>query len=424
VTKINTYLGLDFGTTNTVVSLIDSEGSRHRKSFQSSLGETRNFRSIICYWREYQRGASSLHHNSGPFGILDYLKWGSDQRLIMSMKSYLGDQTFSGTVIHGKRASIEDIIADFLDDLLTKHCPDLDPETTSVTVGRPVVFVGVTANESLALKRLKAALTTVGFANLEFELEPAAAGYQFAKNSQAKGVILVADSGGGTADFSVLRFDGSQTRRFQPIAHTGIGIAGDQFDNRIVNQAVAPMLGKGGTYDSLGKTLPIPWSASDLMWHRLALLNTHENLRHWDTIRKHSHAPETIERLIHLIENNLGFQLARAVATARENLSNDAKTMIDLTAIGFDTNIEITRAAFETWIAEDIAKMRTRVETVLVDAGVTARQIDHVFMTGGTSQTPAVRDMFVGIFGEERITGEGVFNSVADGLAELAFDRT
>ena len=275
---------------------------------------------------------------------------------------------------------------------------------------------------------MRTALKTLGFAGLDFALEPAAAGYRFAKSlraksHRAKGAILVADFGGGTADFSVLEFDGADASAFRPIAHRGIGIAGDQFDNRIVNRAVAPVLGKGGTYDSLGKTLPVPWSSSDLMWHRLAMLNTRENLRHWGAIRRHAHAPETIERLIHLIENNLGFQLARAVAAAREALSTDAETTIDLTEIGLDVRIPLSRADFEAWIAEDLGALRGRVEVVLAEAGITPDRIDHVFLTGGTSQTPAVNDIFINLFGAEKISGDGVFSSVADGLAELAFDR-
>jgi hypothetical chaperone protein len=419
-----TYLGLDFGTTNTVASIILPSGERRRQSFTSDLGETANFRSIICYWQEFARGVGVLHHSSGPFGILDYLKWGADQRLIMSMKSYLGDRNFSGTTIHGSRFAIEHIITDFLDDLFSKHCPDINPEQTRVVVGRPVVFVGVKADDALAIRRMRSALSPFGFASLDFALEPAAAGYRHAKSSLATGTFLVADFGGGTADFSVLEFDGNDADPFRPIAHTGIGIAGDQFDNRIVNHAIAPILGKGGTYDSFGKTLPIPWASSDLMWHRLALLNTHENLRYWDGVRRQAHAPEPIERLINLIENNLGFQMAQAVASAREALSRDTDTVLDLTKIGLSARIPLAREDFETWISEDLESLRGKVSAVLDEAAITPDEVDHVFMTGGTSQTPAIGRIFTNLFGERKISGGGVFSSVADGLAELALDQS
>jgi hypothetical chaperone protein len=387
-----THIGLDFGTTNTVVSMIPPDGARRRWRCSTDLGETSNFRSVICYWHETRRGVGSLHHSSSPQGILDYLKWGADQRLIMSMKSYLGDRSFAGTTIHGSRFAIEHIVEDFLDDLFTTHQPDLDPSQTRVMVGRPVVYVGANADDGLAIRRMRAAL----------------------------GTILVADFGGGTSDFSVLRFDANKSEGFRPVAHSGISIAGDQFDNRIVNHAVAPILGKGGRYNSQGKALPVPWSSSDLTWHRLGLLNTRENLRDWREIQRAADDPTAIGRLIHLIENNLGFQLARAVATARESLSRHDDRVIDLAAIGLDARAPVSRDDFEIWIADDLRRIRGCVEAVLQDAGTGPEGIDHVFLTGGSSQTPAARRIFTDLFGAETINADGVFSSVADGLAELA----
>ncbi len=415
-----THIGLDFGTTNTVVSMIPPDGARRRWRCSTDLGETSNFRSVICYWHETWRGVGSLHHSSGPQGILDYLKWGADQRLIMSMKSYLGDRSFAGTTIHGSRFAIEHIVEDFLDDLFTTHQPDLDPSQTRVMVGRPVVYVGANADDGLAIRRMRAALGSFGFASLDFALEPAAAGFGYVRDKAALGTILVADFGGGTSDFSVLRFDANKSEGFRPVAHSGIGIAGDQFDNRIVNHAVAPILGKGGRYNSQGKALPVPWSSSDLTWHRLGLLNTRENLRDWREIQRAADDPTAIGRLIHLIENNLGFQLARAVATARESLSRHDDTVIDLAAIGLDARVPVSRDDFEIWIADDLRRIRGCVEAVLQDAGTGPEGIDHVFLTGGSSQTPAARRIFTDLFGAETINADGVFSSVADGLAELA----
>ena len=115
------------------------------------------------------------------------------------MKSYLADQAFGGTSIQDARFTNEEIITDFLDALLTWHCPDIYPDRTSVVVGRPVVFVGAKANEALALRRLRAALEPYSFANLDFALEPAAAGYQYAKSSKANGAVLVANFGSRAA---------------------------------------------------------------------------------------------------------------------------------------------------------------------------------------------------------------------------------
>jgi hypothetical chaperone protein len=54
------------------------------------------------------------------------------------------------------------------------------------------------------------------------------------------------------------------------------------------------------------------------------------------------------------------------------------------------------------------------------DADLAPEAIDHVFLTGGSSQTPAVVKIFADLFGSQKINADGVFSSVADGLAELA----
>ena len=67
--------------------------------------------------------------------------------------------------------------------------------------------------------------------------------------------MLVADFGGGTSDFSVLRFEPGRPAAsgWTPLGHAGIGIAGDAFDYRIIDKVVSPLLGKGDQYTLLGK---------------------------------------------------------------------------------------------------------------------------------------------------------------------------
>ena len=216
-------IGLDFGTTNTVVSTITAEGVRQHDVFESPLGAGRSFLSLICYWQEVERARPEIHHSSGPYGISDYIEWGPDQRLIMSMKSYLGDASFTGTQIFGRRVGIEDIIVDFLTDLLGRLYIPLTGAGHRILVGRPVVFAGARPDEALALNRLRRALEGAGLSGIEFALEPAAAGAQYARTNTRKDLVLVADFGGGTSDFSVLK-DGPDG--LQPIAHAGLGLAG------------------------------------------------------------------------------------------------------------------------------------------------------------------------------------------------------
>ena len=416
-------IGLDFGTTNTVITTILPSGERIHHSFKSDLGDSRNFRSLICYWDDEEFGKPVLKHSSGPYGISDYLKWGSDQRLIMSMKSYLGDKSFSRTQILSRQLGLEEMIADILLDLFDNTEISLTTQPVKVVAGRPVVFAGTRPDEDLAVSRLGVAFERAGLSNVEFAFEPAAAGYQFGKSSEAKGLILVADFGGGTSDFSILKLGDGEDRRYEPIAHSGVGIAGDQFDAKIFDFAIAPLLGKGSSYSSFGKSVPVPWQPSKFMLHRMAFMGNKKELQYWKNLCRYSYEPEKIERLVHIIEKGFFFQINRFVLKAKEALSRHPSTIIDLKEIGIDAEITITRQDFEACIADDLKKLKESVEAVLSDADVSSDQIEQVFMTGGTSYTPAVRQIFIDMFGNNKISGGREFSSVADGLAEMAFDQ-
>lgn len=416
-------IGLDFGTTNTVITTILPTGERVHHSFKSELGESRNFRSLICYWDDDEDGREFLNHSSGPYGISDYLKWGSDQRLIMSMKSYLGDKSFSRTQILSRQLGLEDMIAHIVHDLLKNTEISLTDHPIRVVAGRPVVFAGTRPDGELALSRLGKAFEHAGLSDVEFAYEPAAAGYRFGKSSAAKGLVLVADFGGGTSDFSVLKLEEGSDGGYQPIAHSGVGIAGDRFDAKIFDFAIAPMLGKGSSYKSFGKSVPIPWQTGNFMWHRMALMQNKKNLQYWKSMCRHSEEPEKIKRLVHIIEKGLLFQINRLVLKAKEDLSVEQATTIDLQEIDLDIEIPITRQDFERCIKDELTKIKASVDAVLSDANVASDQIDQVFMTGGTSHTPAVRQIFIDMFGEDKMSGGNEFSSVADGLAEMAFDQ-
>lgn len=416
-------IGLDFGTTNTVITTILPSGERIHHSFKSDLGESRNFRSLICYWDDEELGKPVLKHSSGPYGISDYLKWGADQRLIMSMKSYLGDKSFSRTQILSRQLGLEEMIADILLDLLEKTEISLTAQPLKVVAGRPVIFAGTRPDEELAVLRLGTAFERAGLSNVEFAFEPAAAGYRFGKSSEAKGLILVADFGGGTSDFSILKLEEGEERRYQPIAHSGVGIAGDRFDAKIFDFAIAPLLGKGSSYRSFGKSVPVPWQPSKFMLHRMAFMGNKKELQYWKSMCRYSDEPEKIERLVHIIENGLFFQINRVVLKAKEELSRHQSTVIDLKEIGIDAEIPIARQDFEACIGDELKKIKESVEDVLNGAGVLSTQIDQIFLTGGTSYTPAVRQIFIDMFGDDKISGGSEFSSVADGLAEMAFDQ-
>ena len=403
-------IGVDFGTTKSVVALLHDDG-RVATQRHAALDV---FRSVLCFWTEETAARRVLRQEAGPEAIAAYLEDPLDSRLIMSMKTYLAQRSFSETRIFGHPFTLERLIGRFLAALLA--------DTTSasrVIVGRPVRFAGELVDDALGADRLRGAYAEAGLRDISLALEPEAAGTRFASTLTEPATVLIGDFGGGTSDFSVMRFD--PRRGCTPLGHAGIGIAGDVFDYRIIDRAIAPLLGKGDTYRVMGKPLPVPpeYYSGFARWHLLSLMRTPRTLRSIAEVARTAQHPERLRHLIALIEDGLGYALYQAVSTAKAELSNADTTVLRFRHKDFSVERTIARAEFEEWIAADLARLAATVDQVLADARISPDVVDRVFLTGGTAFVPAVRRLFESRFGAGRIGGGGEFVSVAEGLALL-----
>ena len=414
---IGPVIGIDFGTTNSVVTALRPDGTA--VTLRHGTGEV--FRSVLCFWSDPVGGA--MRQAAGPAAIEAYLEEPLASRLVMSMKSYLAQRSFTETRILGRRFTLEALIAAFLGALLAPFGAEM--AGARVVVGRPVRFVGEFADDALGEARLRAAFAAAGLPEVAVALEPAAAGQRFAAAIDRPATVLVGDFGGGTSDFSLLRFDPGPPRRVTPLGHAGVGLAGDAFDTRILDHVISPLLGKGGSYTVMGKPLPIPpaWYASFARWHQLPLMRAPRTLRDIAEVARTAEHPERLRHLMRLIEDEAGYSLYRAVSSAKAALSGAEATVLSFHHEDLRIEAPIARADFEAWIAPDLARMEAAVEAALADAGIGAAAVDRVFLTGGTSLVPAVRAIFARRFGEGRIFGGGEFVSVAEGLALMGRDQ-
>jgi hypothetical chaperone protein len=413
-------IGVDFGTTNSVVSVLHADGTVQTARIGIGGAMLDVLRSVLCVWEEQLPGRRVLRHEAGPAAIETYLELPHDSRLIMSLKSYLGQRSFTETRLFGRPFKLEALIALFLRVLLAGRAAG-----TPVVAGRPVRFAGEFADDDFGETRLRGAYAEAGFGNLLTALEPEAAGYRFARGLNRAATVLIGDFGGGTSDFSLLRFEPGAARRVIPLGHSGIGIAGDVFDYRIIDRVISPLLGKGDTYRVMTTDLPVPpeYFSSFARWHLLSLMNTPRTLADIAEVARKSAHPERLRTLIMLIEDELGYRLYRTVSAVKAELSHACTATLRFAHKSFRIEREITRAEFEAWIAPDVVRMAATVDSVLAQAGCSEHRVDHVFLTGGTSFVPAVRALFTSRFGAEKVSAGGEFVSVAEGLALIGRDR-
>jgi hypothetical chaperone protein len=414
-----TVIGVDFGTTNTVVTSLRPDGSVATIRHAFGAAEMDVIRSVLCFWNDGAKDRIVLRNAVGPAAIEAYLDDPLESRLMMSLKSYLAQRSFTETRVFGRPFTLEGLIGLFLGAILPA------PRDTVLVAGRPVRFAGETPDDALGEQRLIAAYATAGWTGIHTALEPEAAGYRFARGLEAPATVLIGDFGGGTSDFSVMRFQPGSARPVTALGHAGVGIAGDTFDYRIVDQVVSPRLGKGTTYRPGGTDLPVPpeYYSSFARWHRLSLMRAPKTMRDIEAVARNAMYPDRLHALLRLIRDELGYELYRTVSGVKAALSRAETAVLRFRHADFAIEETIARTDFEHWIAPDIAQIAATVDSALAQAGLRQDAIDRVFLTGGTSLVPAVRGLFTARFGAHKVTGGGEFVSVAEGLALIGQDR-
>ena len=416
-------IGIDFGTTNSVVALVNEAGQVSNAIWPSSSGLVDIFRTALFFWSEGRALHAAVTHAAGPQALERALAGTGEGRFIQSIKTYLASRSFTDTRLFGQRFGIEDLVAIFLRHLSTGFDAS---DGVPVVAGRPVVFAGDRPDDERAVARLTDAYRLAGLPNVQLAFEPMGAAYWYARGLTRDETVLVADFGGGTSDFSVIRFARRPSGLVaEPLGHAGVGVAGDTFDYRLIDHLVAPQLGKGSHYRSFDKSLPFPAyvHAAFARWHQLSWLKSPQTMRELRSLASVSEAPDAIEKLIAFLDLDLGFELYQAISAVKTRLSFAEDASLDFDRHGLVLRGRIERRTFERLIAEDLAQIDRASQEALTRAGLAPTDIDAVFMTGGTSYVPAVRALFADRFGAGRLHVGEAFQSVAAGLALMADDR-
>jgi hypothetical chaperone protein len=418
-------IGIDFGTTNSAVARTTTSGLTEVAWFPTLSGATDVYRSILYFEQLKTARATTLQAWTGPAAIDHYLAAETRGRLIQSLKSFLSSRTLQSTEVFGRRYTVEALIARILRDLRERAEAHFASDLRSAVVGRPVRFVGAEneADNAFAEARLGEALRQAGFERVRFELEPIAAARFYEASLDHDELILIGDFGGGTSDFSLMRVGPVLRERddtgAQLLGNAGLGLAGDAFDAAIVRHLVSPALGAGGQMQSMGKRLPVPLAVYSKLerWHYLSLLRTRQVLTQLEHVRHQADEPERIAALIHLITQDLGYQLHRSVQALKIRLSTDDVGAFHFADGALDIAASVTRAEFESWIEAELQQIETCVDGLLQSVSVDPGDVDAVFLTGGTSLVPAVRRLFESRFGAARIRSGKEFTSVVRGLS-------
>lgn len=409
------YCGMDFGTSNSVITLLTEDDGR--LSFRS-IREP----SLIFF---PEAAETTAERYCGVEAMQRYVESGMKGRFFQSVKTLLPDTGFRHTRVNGKAFSVEDLVAVVLRDLRERLSEQTGVAVQRAAFGRPARFSDRPEDDEAAEARLKAAAEQAGFTGIRFCPEPVAGAHAYGNTAHAPATVFVADHGGGTSDFTVMRLafpsGASEPTAGDALATTGVRVGGDDLDADIMWHRLVDHFGHGSEYESWGKMLPVPVHIFRTItrWDRIHFLKTtkyREELRYF---RRGATDPDAIERLIALVERDEGFFLSRAVEAGKIALSDRDRTRVTMERLNIDE--EITRRQFESYIRNDLEAVDRAVAEALEQAGVGPRAVDAVFMTGGTSRVPAVRAVMARRFGAERIVEDSdELESVSRGLALAA----
>lgn len=416
-------IGLDFGTTNSAIAIAGNGGQATLATFADAAATTTSFRSILYFPARERASPQKIETQAGPEAINSYLEADTKGRLVVSIKSYLASPLFTSTNINGRNYTLEDLVAIILRRLRNAAIEQFGTSASQVVLGRPVRFAGAdnAKDEQLALQRLKTAAELAGFQEISFELEPVAAAYQYETQLDHDELVLIGDFGGGTSDFTLARLGpGRKKAGNSPVLGTsGVAIAGDTFDSRIMMRLVAPKLGLGSHYVSLGKELPVPvWVYSQLSsWHHMFLLKEPKTMAVLREVKNQAAEPAKVGGLVQIIAENLGYALYRAVEQTKVALTDNelADFLFTQSTVRLEDSLE--RWQFESWIQDDIQNIAACVRSLLDQCGVRPADIDSIFLTGGSSFVPVVRRFFSRTFGAAKLRSGEELTTVAKGLA-------
>ena len=420
-------IGLDFGTTNSALAIAKPDATVQLAEFKSGA----TFRSILYFEENDSMQTSKLRVVAGPDAIQSYLSAKTPGRLIQSMKSYLASRLFTQTQILGETYALEDLIGILLRYLRKSAEQQLGDLGSTLVVGRPVHFSGAKdeADDEFAVHRLRAAFGNAGFTDVHFLAEPIAAAYKYQQRLDHEELVLIADFGGGTSDFSLVQLKTKSSRakaESSVIGTDGVGIAGDTFDSKLVRNLIAPMLGLGSKYKSqFGKVLTVPnWLYEHLeRWHYLTFLKTRKNMELLRRIRFEALEPQKIEAFIDLVDHDLGYRLYQSIERTKCALSEETQSQFYFQEAALIIDKPLARSQFEDWIDSEVVQIGHCVDRLLATCNIAPRDVDTIFMTGGSSFVPAIRRLFENKFGDETPIRAGQeFTSVAEGLAIHALE--
>ena len=446
----NFTYGIDFGTTNSTITVVDGNGEVKRIEVDPDSPNPAVMRTVIyvrttgemlfggsainAYVKDIAEGkvAKSKLVFTGKYlklagdadlgGVKDdkivpeiiEIQEGEGGRLIQSIKSTLGSKldTFE---IFGKKYKVEELVGSFLRNMKLGADEIVGEDVKSVVIGRPIKYVG--GDEDIAIEKMTAAAGLAGFESINFEYEPIGAAYDYGIDTKENHTALMFDFGGGTLDLTVMKFPEKEV-----LSNCGLPLGGDLLNSSLFSEKISKHFGKGSTYGE--REMPMPDHIYEKLknWYTISIMKTDKFADSLENLEYKNSNPVAIKNLKHLVFDNLGFGLYQEIDKTKVGLSNLQEDKFKFDSMDVVVEEYVSRDEFEDIISNHLGDVEKLINETLETAKIKEDQIDVVATTGGSSLIPSVKKLLIKRFGENKLKDSDAFTSVSTGLALKAHE--
>lgn len=407
--------GLDFGTSNSAIG-VAREGAAALAPVEA--GSTLMPSAVFF---DYETRGRVLF---GSAAIVAYVGQ-TEGRLMRALKSILGSPLIDEeTSLGGRKVPLTEVVEIFVRHLKQKAEAFAGREITAVVHGRPVRFDDDDRTDARAQEKLEAIARRAGFRDVAFVYEPIAAAHHYERTVPGEELALVADIGGGTSDFSVIRLGRQHRNRADRgrdvLAAAGVRVGGTDFDAALSLAAAMPLLGLGTRLSEKDLPMPNAFYHQLAAWPTINFAYTHRNERELAELVSLACEPEKVARLLKVVRQRLGHRVAFAMEDAKIALSAEEYASVPLNFLEAGLEVAATRIDFERAIEAGMDRLSKVTSGCIAAAGLRPAAIDTIFLTGGSSRVPAVREAVARAAPTARLAGGSDLLSVALGLTQMA----
>jgi len=412
--SISPFAAIDFGTSNSAVCVGTSEALRLVPLEQDKV----TMPTAVFF------NAEERHISFGRQAISEYQE-AYPGRLMRSLKSLLGsDLMRDTTIVNGKLVAYTDILAHFLSHLKQKAEAQAGSTLNQLVLGRPVFFVDEDPQRDAEAENTLASIArSVGYRDVHFQYEPIAAAFDYESRLQKEALVLVADIGGGTSDFSLIRLGPAHLskldRSSDVLANGGLHLAGTDFDQKLSLSTAMPLLGYGGVTRN-GKPIPSSIYFELSTWHRINLLYVPAMIASTEAMRLIFKDAAAHQRLMQVLRQREGHRLVGRVEAAKVGVAETGQAEIEMDFIEAGLSAPLNTGQLQQTLASALQRIADTATRTAQDAGVAPADVDAIYFTGGSTGIAELRDAIARAFpNAQRVAGDP-FASVAQGLGVYA----